>query len=74
MKPVAIVTEDGSGALIVHDRYEDARSAEKALRDLEPGTYHIVRFIQHGVEVAAPEPQPNVVKPGTRFVTRERAK
>lgn len=69
---VAIVTEDASGALIVQERFKDARDARKALASCEPGVYHIVRFVEHGVEVSPPPPQSNVVTGGTKFVTRAR--
>lgn len=69
MKPVAIV----EGDFTVVKEFDDASDARQALRHLEPGTYHVVRFIESGVEVQPPPAATtNVVKRGKTFIKRER--
>lgn len=69
--PIAILAVTASGGLEEVDRAEEATLARKAVRDLPPGTYHVVRFLDEGVQVVPPEPvTTNKVVWGTRHIQR----
>lgn len=71
MRPIAIVDSE----LQIVKEFDDTRLARQALAGLDPGTYHIVRFIETGIEIEAPPPvTTNVVKRGTGFIHRGEAK
>ena len=52
MGPIAILDSDN----LIIGRYEGAQEARQALKGLEPGTYHVVRFLNEKVVVAPAEP------------------
>lgn len=69
--PIVILGVTATGGLEELDRAEDATLARKAVRDLPPGTYHIARYLDEGVQVVPPAPiTTNQVVWGTRHIQR----
>ena len=54
-KPYVTFTVAPNGAVDMLDRYETGKDQRAALKHLEPGTFHLMRFMSNGESVVVEE-------------------